>query len=328
MATRRRKNQFKSDTATGFGTQAANNGSRLVHRDGTPNTMKTGVPFFEKISWYHTLIKMPRWKFILLVFTVFMLVNLLFAFIYLALGIDRLNGITAKTGFEKFWQTYFFSIQTFTTVGYGHISPREWDVSFVAAVQAFCGLMSFALATGLLYGRFAIPKAYIRFSDFAVVAPYENINGLMFRMVPFKNSHISDAEVKLSLSMVEDVNGKPTTQFYQLPVEIERINSLVLSWTVVHPINENSPLYGLTADEVTNSKAELLVFLRGFDETFSNTVISRTSYRFDEWKFGQKFIPMYQYSEEKEATVIEVSKLSSTRPAALNRIPETESQAS
>ncbi|MBL7727459.1 MAG: transporter [Dinghuibacter sp.] len=318
MALTGRKNrQLREELNTGFGNNPSNMGNRLVNRDGTPNVRRTGIFFYEKFSWYHTMIRMSWWKFLFFVFIVFLLVNGVFAAIYIAIGAENLNGITARKGMDALWQVYFFSIQTFTTVGYGHISPVGWATSAVAAFQAFCGLMSFALATGLLYGRFSRPRAYLRFSERAIITPYKEATALMFRMVPQINNQLTEAEVKLNLMMRTMQDDKPVSRFYSLKTEIDRINSLVLSWTVVHPINEESPLYGLTEADITSAQAELLVFVRAFDESFSNTVVSRTSYRYDEWAFGVKFIPMYHASETGLATILEMDKLNETIPAPL-----------
>lgn len=315
--TGRRNRNLKEELNTGFGNNPASMGNRLVNRDGTANIRKTGIPFFEKFSWYHSLIRMSWWKFLFFVFTTFLLVNGLFAVVYIVIGTEHLNGITTNKGVSALWQVYFFSVQTFTTVGYGHISPIGWASSAVASFQAFCGLMSFALATGLLYGRFSRPRAYLKFSEQALISPYKEITALMFRMVPYKNNQLTEAEVKMNLMLRTVQDGKPVSRFYPLKAEIERINSLVLSWTVVHPINEDSPLYGLSESDISEAKAEMLVFVRAFDETFSNTVVSRTSYRYDEWVFGAKFVPMYHASESGNATVLEMDKLNECTPVQL-----------
>jgi Inward rectifier potassium channel C-terminal domain/Ion channel len=311
MARIRRFNRNAAeDRNTGFGENASNVGNRLVNRDGSPNTVKTGLPLLERISWYHTMIQMPLWKFMAIIFLAFFVVNLIFTCLYLIIGPTHLNGIQTGNYPRQVSQVFFFSIQTFTTVGYGHISPNGFAASAVAAVEAFCGLLSFALATGLLYGRFSRPDAYLKFSDNALISPYKEGVGLMFRMVPFKNNHLTEAEVKLSLAMFEEVDGKSVSRFYTLDTEISKINSLVLSWTLVHYITEDSPLYGFTMEDVIKSRAELIVFVKAFDETFSNTVIGRASYRYDEWVEGAKFIPMYNRSADAATTVLHLDKLS------------------
>jgi inward rectifier potassium channel len=319
MALPGRKNKPLTEAVnTGFGNNPAQMGNRLVNRDGSPNVRRTGISVFQNFSWYHTLIRMSWWKFLFITLLSFLLVNLVFAGIYLLIGIEHLNGINAVSGVEAAWQVYFFSIQTFTTVGYGHISPSGFAASAVAAFQAFCGLMSFALATGLLYGRFSRPRAYLRFSENALIVPFKEGTALMFRMAPYIKNQLTEAEVKLNLVMRVQQDGKMITRYYPLKVEIDKINSLVLSWTVVHPINEDSPLYGYTEPEITEAKTELLVFVRAFDETFSNTVVARSSYRYDEWRFGFRFVPMYHTAADGSATVVEMDKLNMYEEAPLN----------
>jgi Inward rectifier potassium channel C-terminal domain/Ion channel len=304
-----RKTKISEVKNTGFGNNADIVGNRLVNKEGIPNTTRKGLQFLEGISWYHTLLRMQRWKFISCLFLAFLAINVVFALAYYLIGIHHLNGIAAGTPFEKISKVYFFSIQTFTTVGYGHISPDGFAASVVSSIEAFTGLLFFALATGLLYGRFSRPKAYIKFSEHALISPYEDIKGLMFRIVPFKNNHLTEAEVKLSLSVNKLVDGKRRAEFYNLKTEIDKINSLVLSWTIVHPINEESPLYGLNYEEICNQHIELLVFMKAFDETFSSTVMARTSYLYNEIVYGAKFIPMYKRSTNAATTIINVDQL-------------------
>jgi inward rectifier potassium channel len=239
----------------------------------------------------------------------FFLANILFTILYYIVGIEHLKVIVPTSTFDEISKVFFFSVQTFTTVGYGHISPNNFATSAVSSIEAFTGLLFFALATGLLYGRFSKPNAYIKFSKNAIIAPYNEIKALMFRLVPYKNNHLTEAEVKLNIAMVEDVQGKKRTEFFTPKLEIEKINSLVLSWTIVHPIDEESPLYRLSYEDIVNKKIEVLVFVKAFDDTFSSTVIARTSYLYNEIKWGYKFTPMYQRSENQSSTIIEIDKL-------------------
>jgi inward rectifier potassium channel len=300
---------LKVDKNTGFGNNADAVGGRLVNKDGIANTKKTGISLLERNSWFHTLLKISWWKFILLIFSAFILVNLIFTGLYYVAGVRHLSGIVPLSGLDEFGKVFFFSIQTFTTVGYGHISPNGYAPSIVSSIEAFTGLLFFAIATGLLYGRFSKPNAFIRFSEHAVFAPYEGITALMFRLVPYKNNHLTDADIKLNLAMINEVDGKRKTEYFQLKTELGHITSLVLSWTVVHPIDEESPLYGMTIAEINEKQTELLVFLKAFDETFSNMVVARTSYLHSEMVYGAKFRPMYHRSINKKKTTIEINKL-------------------
>jgi inward rectifier potassium channel len=301
----------KADSNTGFGVNASSYGGRFVTKSGYANVKKSGIGFFESISWYHTMVNIPRWKFMVIIVVFYFLVNFIFASIYYGIGVEHLNGVNAVNPLDKFGQAFFFSIQTFTTVGYGHVSPTGFLTSMVAAVEALFGLLSFAIATGLFYGRFSKPKAHIKFSENALVAPYKDGTALMLRLAPFKNTNLTDAEVKVTLGMKLDEKGTLTNKFYNLDLELSKINALNLSWTLVHPITENSPLCNLTKDDYQNSEGEVLVFLKVFDDMFSTTVVRRTSYSFAEIVYGAKFQPMFSRSDNQNKTVLHIDKLNS-----------------
>ena len=300
----------KADKNTGFGTNASSYGGRFVNKNGKANVEKRGMHVLQRISWYHTMIDMPGWKFILIILSFYVAINFIFASIYYGIGIEHLNGIS-NSGSEwvKFGQAYFFSAQTFTTVGYGHISPSGFFASALSAAEALIGLLSFAIATGLFFGRFSKPTAFLKFSHNAVIAPYGEITGLMIRTTPFKNTNFTDAEAKMTLGMSVEENGKMTNKFYSLELELDRINALTLSWTLVHPITEDSPLYKFTKEDFKNTNGEILVFLKTFDDMFSNTVATRTSYTFDEVVYGAKFEPMYTRSTDNSRTILDLDKL-------------------
>jgi len=299
----------KVDANTGFGTNASNYGGRFVTKSGNANVKKTGIGFLESISWYHTMLNIPRWKFLIIIVLFYFLVNLVFASIYYLVGVEHLNGINAISALEKFGQAFFFSIQTFTTVGYGHISPSGFLTSFIAAVEALFGLLSFAIATGLFYGRFSKPKAHLLFSHNALIAPFGNGTALMLRMTPFKNTNFTDAEAKMTLGMIMEENGKLVNKFYTLDLELAKVNSLTLSWTLVHPITENSPLYHLTKEDYASTDGEIIVFVKVFDDMYSTTVVKRTSYAFTEIVYGAKFLPMFSKSVDENKTILHIDRL-------------------
>jgi inward rectifier potassium channel len=213
---------------------------------------------------------------------------------------------------ENFMEAFFFSTQTFTTVGYGHISPSGFLASGVAAFEAFLGVLSFALASGLFYGRFSMPRPYLYFSDIAVIGPYKKTGkALMMRTAPYKNNNLTDAEVKLTLAVrtKDPETDAEKNEFFSLNVEFNKINVLVLNWTIVHPINEESPLFGYTVEDLKNMKAEVLVFLKAYDEVFANAVVARTSYVASEIIYGAKFKSMYHSSSGGNSTILELNRL-------------------
>lgn len=313
MALLKRINQkAKADENTGFGTNANSYGGRFINKNGTANIEKRGMHVLHRISWYHTMIDMPAWRFMLIILSFYVGINFVFASVYYGLGVEHLDGIAGSDSeWVKFGQAYFFSAQTFTTVGYGHISPTGFLTSALSAAEALIGLLSFAIATGLFFGRFSRPRAFLKFSHNAVIAPYGEISGLMIRLSPFKNTNFTDAEAKITLGMSVEEDGKLVNKFYALDLELEKINALSLSWTLVHPITENSPLFQFTKDDFANTSGEIVVFVKTFDDMFSNTVAIRTSYTFDEVIYGAKFEPMYARSVDNSRTILNLDKLNS-----------------
>lgn len=299
----------KAEINTGFGTNSSSYGGRFITKSGNANVKKTGIGFLDSISWYHTMLNIPRWKFMVIVVLFYFVVNFFFASLYYLNGVENLKGVVMSSSMDKFGQAFFFSIQTFTTVGYGHISPSGFSASLIAAVEALFGLLSFAIATGLFYGRFSKPKAHILFSKNAIIAPYKEGTALMFRLTPYKNTNLTDAEAKITLGMKVEESGISVNKFFSLELEMEKVNSLTMSWTLVHPISESSPLYHFSQADYQNLEGEILVFMRMFDDMYSTTVAKRTSYIFSEIVYGAKFTPMFSRNEDESKSLLHIDKL-------------------
>lgn len=302
--------RLKADVNTGYGTNASSYGGRFVNKNGSANIEKRGIPILDRISWYHTMIDMSGWKFLTIILSFYIGINFIFAAIYYGIGLEHLNGISPSDNeWEQFGKAYFFSAQTFTTVGYGHISPTGFLTSALSAAEALIGLLSFAIATGLFFGRFSRPTAFLKFSHNALIAPYGGGKGLMIRLTPFKNTNFSDAEAQITLGMNIEENGVMVNKFYALDLELKKISALNLSWTLVHPITEDSPLFQFSKEDFKNIHGELLVYVKTFDDMFSTTVAIRTSYTFEEVIYGAKFIPMYARNEANTKTILNLDKL-------------------
>lgn len=302
----------KSLVNTGFGASATNTAGRFINKDGTANASKKGVRLLDRISWYHTMLNMSSWKFLCILLLFYISINFVFALLYFAIGIEHLNGIpTTDDAWGKFGQAYFFSAQTFTTVGYGHISPTGFYTSALSSAEALMGLLSFAIATGLFFGRFSKPAIFLKFSNHAIIAPFRDGKALMFRLAPYKNTNYIDAEVTVTLGIRTEENGILSNKFYTLELEYYKINSLALSWTLVHPITNESPLYNFTASDYESVFGEIIVIIKTFDDMFSTTVATRTSYTFDEIVYGAQFNSMYSKSKNNQSTVINLRLLHS-----------------
>jgi inward rectifier potassium channel len=302
-----RKAQVNNET--GLGTNTALSGGRFFNKNGVPNMEVHGLPFMRRLNIYHSLLSMALWKFLAMIIIFFVGINLFFACVYLLLGIDHLNGMVAANNAEKFGEAFFFSAQTFTTVGYGRINPVGFTASLIASLEALTGLMSFALVTGLLYGRFARPRAYIRYSKNALFVPFRDGVALMFRMVPYTKNYLLNVEVKVTIAMHMMEDGQMKNKFFNAPLDIAKATTMTANWTLVHMINEDSPLFGYTRKDIEDAQAEVLIFVQGFDESFSNTVVSRQSYNYEELVYGAKFQPMFHPNEDNSTTVLHIDRL-------------------
>lgn len=310
MATNRFNPSLKSNNDTGFGSNTTTVGGRFINKDGTFNMRKEGLRFWESVSIYHTMLNMPRWKFAISILLFYLGANLLYTLIYVIIGFNEFSGMIAVTWWQKFKEIYFFSTETFTTVGYGRVNPIGDAANFVASIEALTGFLSFAISTGLIYGRFSKPRAYLAFSEMALVAPYKDITAIMFRFASYKHKHVlTNVEVVVTIGFQVQDNGTPSYKFYTLNLERTRADSLPLNFTVVHPIDEQSPMYGFTWEDMKIADVELYVLVRAFDDVYSNVVLQRTSYTYEEIKFNAKFVPMYRESSDGNTTILELHKL-------------------
>jgi inward rectifier potassium channel len=282
---------IQNNQDTGFGDKASQMGGRMVNRDGTFNIQRLGIPFFTRVSSYHSMLTMPRWRFILVIFNAYFIINCFFTLLYWLAGPSGLEGVASEHSFERVKELFFFSTQTFTTVGYGRVNPVGELTNWIAAIESLIGFLSFAIAAGLLYGRFSRPRSFVRFSEKMLLTNYQGGKALMFRLVGYKDDHIlTNVEIKVSARLF---SPEGNYQFYNLDLERSHVDSLVLNWTIVHPINEKSPFWGLSQEDIQNLQPEVSALLIGFDEVYSSTVMARNSYALNDLFFGYRFAPMY-----------------------------------
>lgn len=281
---------------SGFSNNSQRN--RAINENGEFNVKNMGLPFFRSYDIYNHLIMMPWAKFSLMVFTGFFIINSIFATIYFFIGSNHFPGMDASSAANTFLDSFFFSAQTLTTVGYGRISPIGFWASAVAAIESLIGLLSFALATGLLYGRFSRPQAKILHSAIALMAPYKiTQRGLMFRIANMRRNILNEVEVSVTISMMNEEHNGPIRRFFPLELELKMIRFFPLSWTVVHPMDEKSPIYGWTKEDLEKADVEIVISLKAYDETFSQQVHTRFSYRHDEIIWGAKFLRNFEFNQ-------------------------------
>lgn len=252
-------------------------------------------------------------RFLFIIAAFYVVVNALFAAAYLACGPDALAGAGFAGHselFSDYFRAYFFSVETFGTIGYGNIAPVGMPANILLTVESFIGLLSAALATGLVFARFSRPNAAIMYSQQALIAPYRGIKAFMFRCANERSNQLIEVSVKIMYSRIAiRANGERVREFTSLPLEFDKVTFFALSWTVVHPIDESSPLFHATREALINNEAEFLILLSGNDETFSQTVHSRTSYKADEIVWDAKFRSMFIESSTRGTTGMDLARI-------------------
>jgi inward rectifier potassium channel len=286
---------------------------RIINPDGRFNVRRRGTTWRD-VHPYLFMINAPWPVFAAVIFAGYVVANVVFGFVYLEVGVEHLQGADTSSPLGRFLSAFFFSAQTFTTVGYGRISPDGFLANAVASVQALLGLMAFAIATGLLFGRFSRPVARLAFSKKMVVAPYQAGTSLQFRVANRRSNNLMELEARMLLSSVEPSDHGLVRKYKPLTLERASVQFLPLTWTVVHPIDESSPLYDLTAEDLARQQVEFLILIKAFDDTFFQTVHVRHSYRHEEVVWGARFVPAFEADSQGEM-VLDLKRLSEIVPS-------------
>lgn len=284
----------------GLGTRRLST-DRFIDKHGQFNVVNRGIGL-RGFSLYHWLIDMSWMWFFIFVTVSYIMVNLLFGTIYYLVGVEHLTAFDDQA-WTAFSHCFYFSTQTLTTVGFGRISPVGPVTSFVAAIEAMIGLLAFAFATGILYGRFSKARAKILFSDKMIISPYRGISGLKFRIANMRDNQLIDMEARVMYSFLREEDGGIKRRYIQLDLELNFINMFPLPWTIVHPINEDSPLYQKGVLDLSQERAEFLIILKGYDDTFNQTIHQIHEYNSDELIFDADFDPMFDPSAEGKTHV-------------------------
>jgi len=300
----------------GFGSVVGReNEKRLLNRDGTFNVEREGLRFWESLSVYHAALTTTWPRFLGVLAASYLGLNALFAFGFVLCGPGSLAGPVPTQVDGIFLRAFFFSVQTFATIGYGGVSPVGLAANLLVTFESLVGLLGFAIATGLLFARFSRPTGRIVFSRKAVIAPYRGITAFEFRITNARSNQLIELEAKVLYSRIEGRPGATVRKYDQLRLERTRVVFFPLSWTIVHPIDERSPLHGLTQEDLAARDAEFLVTLAGTDETFAQLVHTRSSYKAEDIAFGARFANMYNPLTESGVVSIDIGKLHDIEPA-------------
>ena len=282
---------------------------RLLNRDGSFNVGRVGARFWESLSAYHYLLTISWPRFFSIVVAAFLATNAVFAGIYTLAGRDALSGVHATTGAGRFAEAFFFSVHTLATIGYGTMAPSTLAAHLIVTMETLIGLVGVAVIAGISFGRFSRPVARILFSEHAVIAPYRGGRAFMFRIVNQRSSQLVDMQARVLLSRRRRDAATNDREFLMLKLERDSIAFFPLAWTIVHPIDEESPLREWTSEDMIECEVEFLVLLNGFEETFSQTVHTRSSYKANEVLWGARFGSMFNPTDDEGVISVDIRKL-------------------
>lgn len=295
----------------GFGYNSSKNAQSIINKNGESSVVHANRRFSAD-DFYSFFIDLAWWQFFVLIIIGYSFLNIFFGLIYVFVGIEQIT--PSKGNFiSDFLNGFFFSAQTLTTVGYGGIAPKGIAANLIAAFEAMIGLLSFSFITGLLYGRFSKPKAAIRFSEHLIVRNFKNHRALMFRLMNRRKTVMIEPEVTVTLSMSEKSTDQGyKREFYQLKLERNKIMYLPTIWTIVHEIDEKSPLFKYTNKQLSELEAKLYVLIQYHEESFGQKVYQITSYDFTTLKTDVAYVPSF-YFDKKGNTVLDHSKLNEVK---------------
>lgn len=292
----------------GFGYNSKKNAQSIINDDGSSNVHHINRK--KSINDLYTyLIDISWWQFFILIIFAYTLMNVIFGLLYVTIGIEQ---ITKPKG--TFWQDFlngfFFSAQTLTTVGYGGIAPKGITANFIAAFEAMIGLLSFSFITGMLYGRFSKPKANIRFSENIILRDFKKDKAIMFRLMNSRKTVMIEPEITVTLSVTEEnENNEFKRNFYRLKLERDKIMYLPTIWTIVHEIDQESPLYKYSKPQIQELDAQLYILISYHEESFSQKVYQINSYDFEDLEVDVKYTSASSFDTEGY-TLLDHDKLS------------------
>ena len=263
-------------------------------RDGKFEIMGIGAWHSYWRDPYHLLLTIPWTAFLILIFTSYITINALFALAYLIGGDCIAN---ARPG--SFLDVFFFSVQTLASIGYGAMYPKTTYANIIVTIEAMIGLVGIAVMTGLAFARFSRPTARVVFSRVAVITPHNAMPTLIFRSANKRRNIILEAQMRVYLMRDEvTLEGQFMRRFHDLKLVRNQTPSFTLSWSVMHVIDEFSPLYGMTPESLTQTNTILIVSLSGLDETVSQVVHARHTYGANEILWNNQFADIFHHTPD------------------------------
>ncbi len=284
--------------------------ARSVTRREAPEVIRLGVAGPNWRDAYHLLLT-TTWPRLLLVFLgMYLGVNSCFALAYLATGNSIEN---AHSG--SFPDAFFFSVQTLATIGYGYMYPKGLATNVLVALESLCGVVVFALFTGLAFARFSRPTARVAFSDLAVVTAFDGVPTLMLRAANQRRNQILEAQARLTFLRDErSREGIAMRRLHDLKLIRDATPVFAYTWMIMHRIDESSPLFGLSPADLQELGGIIIVSVAGLDDALSQAVHARKLYEADQLRFGQRFVDITsrdaegrRYSDYRRLSEVETS---------------------
>jgi inward rectifier potassium channel len=280
---------------------------RLMARDGSFQVERIGESTGLR-EGFVALVTMNTARLVLTFVTGYLTMNVLFGSLYMLIGVENIGNAKLESLTGRWMSALGMSVQTLTTVGYGSLFPDSPAAWVVAAVEGVFGILGFSLISAVLYARFARPKANIIYSEKAMIAPFKDGWSFQIRLANRRNTLMVEVEARVLLVMADVDDQGERLNYYNLPLQLDRVTFLPLSWTIVHPITPESPLAGLSAEDLRGRRAEFLIILKGLDEGYMGQVHTRHSVRFDEVVWGGRFVRAF--SVKNGSTRLDLNKLS------------------
>ena len=289
------KDKFVKVDDLGWSSTVEEAEGRVLNKNGKFNLIRKG----EQYHIYHLMISMTWLQFFSFIFVTFTLVNGFFALVYYIIGSENLSGFVSKGFFLDIVNLFHFSVQTMTTVGYGAMHPTGIATGVVASLEALVGLMSFAIVSGLMFGRFSNPKAEIKYAKHMLMTRMGDKPVLQARIANKLSHDLFDVRARiLMLHNERNDDGTIVKRYKTLKLHIDNISFLPMNWTITHFIDSDSPLYKMTRKDLDEQKVEFLVLITAFDDSFSQVVHSRSSYVSGELLFNEQWAKTYYVNEE------------------------------
>ena len=303
----------------GFGSRISQQTQeRLLNKDGSFNVAREGISVIRSNSVYHFLLTVSWTWFYTIISATYLFVNACFAVLLLISGSDAITGDNGTTLLEHFWNEFFFSVQTFATIGYGTLAPQSFYANVIVVAESLFGILYVAIATGLLFARFSRPNAKVLFSRNAVITPFREGTAFMFRMINLRSSQLLNVTAEVIYSRMEEDQGKRIRRYHKLSLERETVLFFPLHWTVVHVIDQKSPLHNVTQKEMERDETEFMILVHAVDETYSQTVYTRSSYRFEEVVWGARFRDMFHVPLDGRPIGVTVEKIHEIDPVPMD----------